>query len=64
MKKALVADRSLVEDCGVLTGGIPVVAVEEVDEAAREREERSISSATDRMSSGEVQERDIELEAR
>ncbi len=41
-----------------------MVAVKEVDEAAREREERSISSATDRMSSGEVRERDMELEAR
>lgn len=41
-----------------------MVALDELDEGFRESEERSISSATDRMSSGEAPERDMELDTR
>jgi hypothetical protein len=57
-------DLSLVEDCGVLEYGRTVFALDELDEGFWESEERSISSATDRMSSGEARERDMELDTR
>jgi hypothetical protein len=63
-KKVLAQDRSLVEDCGVLEHGRMVVAVDELDEEVLGSEERSISSATDLISSGEVRERDMDVDTR